>query len=109
MISDAFYGMNNGFAMFAMAMGSLSILFGIALLILPIKYFQMFEQYGYSARLVGIIQILGGVLSVGAVQMRPTFVAYIFVFVGIALIVLSWRIAYELKPQQAKRKSKPKH
>lgn len=99
----------DGLALFSVGFGGLAIIFGLILLMLPIKFLKKYELRGYSAKLVGILHILGGILSAGSATMSSVFVSYILMFVGIALVIASWRIAYELRDPIDKRKSKPKH
>lgn len=96
-------------ALSSLGFGILAIIFGLALLMLPISFLKIYSLRGYSVRLVGTLHILGGILSAGSATMHTVFVSYVFMFVGIALIIASWRIAYELREPIEKRKSKPKH
>ena len=99
----------DNFAMFSLTFGVFSILFGSVLLIFPSKFSRIFDDYDYVPRMVGAIQILGGILTAGSVLMQSRFVAWFFVCIGCACIGMSWCIAYGLRTKRPKRKTKPKH
>lgn len=93
---------------FAIYFGAFSILSGLTLVILPFIFSRMFDDSNYIPRMIGTIQILGGILTAGSVLMPSVFVASFFVLVGISSIIMSWCVAYGLRTQRPKRKSKPK-
>ena len=108
MMFDAMMSMD-GLALFSVGFGGLAIIFGLILLIFPSIFSPLFDEYDYIARLVGAIQILGGILIAGSVLFQSILVAYFFLFIGIGSIATIWCIASDFRTPKAKRKSKPKH
>lgn len=87
------------------------IAIGVSLILFILSFFQKSQEYdaisSYSLRLVSILQLLGGFLSIAGSQTQSTIPAY--AIVGLLLIITSWALLAGLRTPRPKRKSKLKN